>query len=733
VCDRASPDAEVGDVKDEQDEIQEIVAEFLVESFESLDRLDQDLLALERDPDSGDALGSAFRTMHTIKGTSGFLGFQRIEKLAHAAESLLAALRDGSVTFGEGIAGELLATGDAMRRMLSSVEVAGTDGDDPFDQLIGRLGRLHGRARGKARAKTTKAVASGHEDPAEGDGPESVSSKVTDASVRVDVTLLDDLMTLVGELVLANNRITQIVVDDRHAGLGSAAQQLRLITTELQEGVMKTRMQPISTAWNKLPRVVRDLAHALGKQVRLRQQGEGTELDRSIIEAIRDPLTHLIRNAVDHGIESPAERRAAGKREEGIVQLSAYHKAGQVNIEIADDGRGIDVEALKAVALERGVIPASRAKRISDREALELIFMPGFSTAGMVTNLSGRGVGMDVARTNVERIGGTIDVFSRPGEGTTFKIKLPLTLAIIPALVIVNGGERYAIPQVNLLELVRPRWDEVESVHGAPVYRLRGGLLPLVDLERVLGREPRAQEGDEVTIVVLQADERRFGLIVEGVHETAEIVVKPLGARLKGLDTFAGATILGDGQVALILDVIGLAQGANVVDEDHDRARIEQVEEGEVREAPAAAMLLFEDHLGGRMAIPLAAVDRLEEFPRSAVEHVGAEDVVQYGAEILPLVDIQELLRERRKRRRSAPDLSEGETLSVLVYRHDDARVGLVVGGVLDIVADELDLKPASRAGVLGTAVIQQRVTEVLDVPALLEARERAISVGVSA
>ena len=424
-------------------EMDEIVAEFLVESYESLDRLDRDLLALERDPGSRDVLASIFRTMHTIKGTCGFLGFLKLERIAHAAESLLAGVRDGSLAITPQTAGVLLATGDVLRLILRQIEVSGIDGDDDHDALVAELERLR-MGPASVDPTTTAEATPKPAAPTRGARPRS---PFTDTTVRVDVGLLDRLMTLVGELVLARNHLVELAADRPDPSLASATQSIDHITAELQESVMKTRLQPIRTAWNTFPRVVRDLAVALDKRVRIETVGDDTELDRSIIEAIKDPLTHIVRNAVDHGIEEPGLRIAAGKPAEGVVSVRAYHEGGQVTIEVFDDGGGIELEAVRAKAVELASMTPEQAARMSERDVVDLLFVPGFSTADHVTTVSGRGVGMDVVRTNIERIGGSIDVSTRSGAGTTFKIRIPLTLAIIPVLIATAADERFAIPQ----------------------------------------------------------------------------------------------------------------------------------------------------------------------------------------------------------------------------------------------------------------------------------------------
>ena len=711
-------------------EMDEIVAEFLVESYESLDRLDRDLLALERDPHSRDVLASIFRTMHTIKGTCGFLGFVKLERIAHAAESLLAGLRDGSLSITPQTAGVLLATGDVLRRILRQIEASGTDGEDDHDALVEELGRLREAPGARLGAPLAAETQPAPQLVGSGRGVR-MRSTVTDTTVRVDVTLLDRLMTLVGELVLARNHLVELASDRMDPSLASATQSVDHITAELQEGVMKTRLQPIRTAWGTFPRVVRDLAVALDKRVRIETDGDDTELDRSIIEAIKDPLTHIVRNAVDHGIEEPEVRVAAGKPEEGVVLVRAYHEGGRVTIEVSDDGAGIDLDAVRAKAVELASMAPELAKRMSEREAIELLFLPGFSTADHVTTVSGRGVGMDVVRTNIERIGGSIEISSRPGEGTTFKIRIPLTLAIIPVLIATSGDERFAIPQANLLELVGVVPGSIEVLHDVPVYRLRDRLLPVVSLahELDLADDEEASSAGRF-LVVLQVDDRQFGLLVDGLSDPSEIVVKPLGPHLHGLDVYAGATILGNGRVGLILDVVGLAARAGIVGAVHEQP-LDPEQHGEGPEV-ARALLVFADPAGGRMAVPLDLVDRLEEFPRAAVERSGMDEAVPYGDRILPLVPLRELLVERRREpRRTGEDMPA--ELQVLVHRRGEELVGLVVGRIIDIVEQPLELQGASRPGVSATMFVQGRITEILDLPGLLEARDERLRLDVSA
>ncbi len=685
----------------------EVVQEFLVESYENLGRLDQELVELEKRPQDAELLASIFRTFHTIKGTCGFLGFSRLEAIAHRAEDILSQLRDGRRALTPELVSLILETVDATRRILASIERTGEEGPERFEALVERLGRA-------GRGPETEAPPA---PPASAEEPEEplARSSVADTTIRVGVGLLDKLMDLVGELVLARNQILQYTAEREDAALNATSQRLNLITTELQEGVMKTRMQPIGTVWNKLPRVVRDMAVALGKQIALEMDGAETELDRTIIEAIKDPLVHLVRNACDHGIEPPEARLKANKPAQGRLSLRAYHEGGQVNIEITDDGAGIDPARLRRAAVERGLMRPDQAEKLSDREALNLIFSPGFSTSQQVTNVSGRGVGMDVVKSHVERIGGTVDVLSRPGEGTTVRLKIPLTLAIIPGLVIHSGGERFVIPQVSLLELIRLEEEsahgQIEKVHGTPVYRRRGSLLPIAYLNEVLGLEAESAR-EAVYIVVLQAEDRQFGLVVDGIHDTQEIVVKPLGKQFKGLNVYAGATIMGDGRIALILDVLGIGQRSGVVAEAREQARAAAEKKSQMGEE-SQRLLLFRAGSFERLAVPLSLVARLEEFPREAIETAGGRWVVQYRDRILPLVPLAEALEG------SPAELPE--LASVIVFRDGERSLGLVVDQILDIAEEAITVRrKTDRRGLLGSAVVGKRVTDFLDLNYLL-------------
>jgi two-component system chemotaxis sensor kinase CheA len=533
----------------------------------------------------------------------------------------------------------------------------------------------------------------------------------------VNVTLLDRLMNLVGELVLARNQIMQYASQQDDTGFLATIQQLNLVTSELREGVMKTRMQPISRLFDKVPRVVRDVSVACGKQVRIETEGKNTELDRTLLEAINDPLTHLVRNAIDHGIELPERRVELGKPTEGVLTLRALHEGGQVTIEISDDGAGIDAERIRKKAVERGAITAEQAALMSPTESLNLIFLPGVSTAEKVTNVSGRGVGMDVVRTNIERVGGSVEIQTRLGEGTTFKVKVPLTLAIVPALVVRSGEKCFAIPQVNLVELVRleSAREGIELVHGTSVYRLRGRLLPLVHLNRELKLAPDrpASANEAVNIVVLQVDNRRFGLVVDQVLDAEEIVVKPLSKHLKGIRAYAGATIMGDGKLALILDVLGIASAAGITADTNEASIKKEVAETQVVADDRQKFVLFCGPGESRMALSLSSLARLEEIPVARIEHSGERLVVQYRGQILPLVRVSEVLLSPGRSVHESSDAENPATAPVLVLNNEGHSFGLVVDRILDIVEQAIAVRaPATRPGILCSTVIADRVTE---------------------
>lgn len=744
------------------DEEESILKEFLVECSEGIDRLDQEFVAIEKDPTNTTLLASIFRTIHTIKGTCGFLGLPNLENVAHGTENILSRMRDGEMPVTpEGVT-VLLEAVDVIKAILVHIETHGKEPDEDYGPVRQKLDafldagpsdaekkkadsvsastkkKQGGRSKTKsAPAKTADEVpaaaipvAPSKESAPPENKPKPKPISVTESTVRVDVGLLDKLINLVGELVLARNQLLQRLRGKNDAIDTGAIQQLNLITTELQDTVMKTRMQPIRNVWDRLPRVVRDLARANGKEVELVMEGAETELDRSLLEAIKDPLTHIVRNAVDHGIEPPDVRTAKGKPAGGTLFLKAYHEGGQINIEISDDGNGIDVEKVKLKAVEKGVISPETISRMSEREGLNLIFRAGLSTAQKVTNVSGRGVGMDVVKTNIEKIGGMVELSSTLGKGTSLRIKIPLTLAIIPASIVISGDEPFAIPQTSLLELVRvdgEKGGRIEVIQGADFFRLRGQLLPLVSLSRILrlegGEDPSGPESEgrsETNIVVLKSGECSFGLIVDEVKDSEEIVVKPLSRQLKGIPVLAGATIMGDGKVALILDVLGIAQEGGLLRTDMEETQAAVGEEASVAsDVERQAVILFSISKHDQFAVPLSRVHRLEEFDAKRFEQAAGREVIQYRGGLLPLFRFGSVIGIDA----SSPG---GEVSPVIVFSRNEKSVGLVVGRICDIVEAEMDLHapPDGKTGVLGSLVIDGQTTDLLDADQVIETLE---------
>ncbi len=741
----------------------DLIGEFLTETGEGIAELDAALVQLERTPDHAPTLALVFRLMHTIKGTCGFLGLPRLERVAHAAEEVLGQVRDGTLAADPALVGAVLAALDRIKLILAGLASVGHEpaGDDAA--IVAALAAI---AEGRPSAVVQAAAEPAPTEPTPGDpGAEAAPEPVAAAqTIRVAVEVLENLMTLVSELVLTRNQLMQLArTQDSHregkiGGGGvftTPLQRLSQITSDLQEGVMKTRMQPVGAAWNKLPRLVRDLGHDLNKRIDLVMTGAETELDRQVLELIRDPLTHMVRNSGDHGLEDAAGRRAAGKPEVGRITLTAFHEGGHIVIEIGDDGRGLDVARIRAKALAQGLATQAELDAMPEAQLHRFIFHPGFSTAATVTAVSGRGVGMDVVKTNIERIGGTIDLKSVAGEGSTFTIKIPLTLAIVSALIVEAAGQRFAIPQLSVVELVHasaapaataaadshapdPARERsvIEDLRGTPVLRLRERLLPLVSLEALLRLEPTAAAGMAAPanrhVVVAQVGAASLGIIVDRVFDTEEIVVKPVAPILRHITMFSGNTILGDGSVIMILDPVGIARatgmGAAPGAEARLRGRTDRAGAPgtsppgadamqAVRSDDKLAMLLF--RAGGvLMAVPLGLIARLEEIARDRLERDAGDGsdhayaaVTQYRGALMPLVPLAGVLDWERPRQ------------SVLVFSDGAAdggarerRVGLVVDEIVDVVEETLRVELGGRRpGTLGTAVVAGRAAGVLD------------------
>ena len=743
----------------------ELTREFLIESQEGLDRMERCLTDLEERPQDAELIGDIFRSVHTIKGTTGFLGFKRLEKLAHAGENLLGLLRESKLTADRPLITGLLQLLDGLRSILKTIEAEDNEGEGDDAVLIANLEELqlpaqaqakqpvHARAGGQAAsapplprppakvkpappaasappplapapalpalapaqpAEAVEAPAPGAKAPSapEGDAPRQrvqTAGSAAESTLRVDVSLLNRMMNLVGELVLTRNQVLQATSAD--PGMTLLSRRLDMVTADLRESVMKARMQPVSNIFSKMPRMVRDLSQALGRRVRLEVEGQDTELDKSLLEAIKDPLTHAVRNSLDHGIEPPEARVAAGKNPEGILKLRAAQEGSHVIIEVSDDGAGIAVEKVRQKAIERGAITAGRAVHLGERELLQLIFLPGFSTADAVTNVSGRGVGMDVVRTNVEKIGGKVEIDSRAGKGTTLRLRIPLTLAIIPALIVRSVNQSFALPQGALSELVHISSEQaataIEWIENVPLYRLRGKLLPLVFLDRLLmpGVEHKAASERDNFIAVLDPDGRRFGLVVDGLADPEEIVVKPLSAVLKDIGLFSGATLLGNAELALILDPGAIALKAGVAMREEEPACAVEGEPG--AGAVKGLEYLLVEAGGHQAAVPLTDVLRIEQVPLKRIEYIGYRPVLNFEGQLLPVEDSGGVL--------AALEGNPEAQIIVVVCREGNRHVGIAVSHVLDVAAggDLFQAGTARRTG--GVTLLKNRVIGVVD------------------
>jgi two-component system chemotaxis sensor kinase CheA len=718
----------------------DLIADFLTETNESIADLDVALVKLEQTPDDKETLSLIFRLMHTIKGTCGFLGLPRLERVAHAAENVLGKVRDGA----------LVATPDTVTLVLSAL--------DRIKLIVGGLAATGNEPAGDdgVLVEALNAAAAGDvpqapEPAAAPEPPQAENLPVPDAAesrsvvaapppaaalpvvaapeavpqaepvaaaqtIRVTVDVLEDLMTLVSELVLTRNQLLQLArSQEENTGFTVPLQRLSHITSDLQEGVMKTRMQPIGNAWNKLPRLVRDLARETDKKIELVMLGADTELDRQVLELIKDPLTHMVRNSGDHGLETTAERRAAGKSETGRITLNAFHEGGHIIIEISDDGRGLPLDKIRSKALKNGLATEAELAAMGEAELQRFIFRAGFSTATVVTAVSGRGVGMDVVKTNIEKIGGTIDLKSTAGHGTTFTIKIPLTLAIVSALIVEAGTERFAIPQISVVELVRARKETgsghneagsepvIERINDTPVLRLRDRLLPLVNLNDLLALGNSENDDTGAHIVVTQVGANSLGIIVDRVFDTEEIVVKPVAPILRHVTMFSGNTILGDGSVIMILDPNGIARATGIGAGGDVKAISSSAAEA-LHRSERTAMLLFVAGGGQKLAVPLGLVARLEDIPREKIEISCGSPVTQYRGRLMPLVSM------------SGSDDADKPRQPVLVFNDGDRTMGLMVDEIVDVVEDRLHIElSGSRPGLLGSAVIGGVATDVID------------------
>ena len=751
----------------------DLLREFLTETNESLDTVDNQLVRFEQDPNNAKILDNIFRLVHTIKGTCGFLGLPRLEALAHAAETLMGKFRDGMPVTGEAVT-LILSTIDRIKEILGQLEATEAEPEGADVDLIDALHHMveQGMAAMTApapEAAAAKPVTAGAavaqtlerelrpgevsldelerafretemEIPApplapieqaapKAEAPKpaaakpaaakprkpvienetSEGDKIANQSIRVNVDTLEHLMTMVSELVLTRNQLLEISRRNEDSEFKVPLQRLSNVTAELQEGVMKTRMQPIGNAWQKLPRIVRDLSSELGKQIELEMHGADTELDRQVLDLIKDPLTHMVRNSADHGLESTADRVAAGKPEQGTIRVSAYHEGGHIIICIADNGRGLNTDRIKQKAVQNGLVTEADVEKMTEAQVHKFIFAPGFSTAAAVTSVSGRGVGMDVVRTNIDQIGCTIDVKSVPGEGSSFTIKIPLTLAIVSALIVEAAGDRFAIPQLSVVELVRARSNSdhrIERIKDTPVLRLRNKLLPLMHLKKLLKIDDGASiDPENGFIVVTQVGSQTFGIVVDGVFHTEEIVVKPMSTKLRHIGMFSGNTILGDGAVIMIIDPNGIAQSLGTAAASHSEIADENAAARANSDVQLTSLLVFRSGSSQPKAVPLALVTRLEEIAVDKIELSNGRHMVQYREQLMPLVEMEGVT------------IRESGVQPILVFADDGRSMGLVVDEIIDIVEEQLSIEVAStREGVLGSAVVKGQATEVIDV-----------------
>ncbi|MGY3450356.1 hybrid sensor histidine kinase/response regulator [Bradyrhizobium sp. USDA 4353] len=772
----------------------DLLREFLTETSESLDTVDNQLVRFEQEPNNAKILDNIFRLVHTIKGTCGFLGLPRLEALAHAAETLMGKFRDGMPVTGEAVT-LILTTIDRIKDLLAQLEANESEPEGEDRDLISELEAMVERGmaamaageaapplvpaapaappapavtQGKlidqtlerplrpgevsldelerafretaietppahekapepkpaapaavAKAEPAKAEAKPEtkaEAPkkaarpkANADGEVQESDKVANQSIRVNVDTLEHLMTMVSELVLTRNQLLEIARRNEDTEFKVPLQRLSNVTAELQEGVMKTRMQPIGNAWQKLPRIVRDLATELGKQIELEMHGADTELDRQVLDLIKDPLTHMVRNSADHGLETMAERAAANKPDQGTIRLSAYHEGGHIIICIADNGRGLNTERIKAKALANGLVTEAELEKMTEAQIHKFIFEPGFSTAAAVTSVSGRGVGMDVVRTNIDQIGGTIDIKSVAGEGTSVTIKIPLTLAIVSALIVEAGGDRFAIPQLSVVELVRARANSehrIERIKDTAVLRLRNKLLPLMHLKKLLKIDDGSSTDPENGfIVVTQVGNQTFGIVVDCVFHTEEIVVKPMSTKLRHIDMFSGNTILGDGAVIMIIDPNGIAKALGAAGSASQAVADEHSSHHIVGGEQLTSLLVFRAGTAQPKAVPLALVTRLEEIAADKIEISNGRYMVQYRDQLMPLVQMEGV------------SVQTTGSQPILVFADETRAMGLVVDEIIDIVEERLNIQVSgAKDGILGSAVIKGQATEVIDV-----------------
>ena len=716
----------------------EILAEFILEAREIIDRLDGDFVRLEENPGDQALVGNIFRGLHTLKGSSGFFSLKRIEKLSHAGESLLGKIRAGQAELDFEKSTRLLEMNDILRSIIEGVETnhAEPPGDDQelIAVLLGAAPTVNmqteeiisSATKNEVPERATKTesqpvveIQMEYSEPSE--PVASTPGQDVVVPVKVNPEVLDKLMNIASEMVLARNRLLPFSQQSSDKLFTSAVRSIDLLTLELQERMMKMRMQPIFHIWDKFPRLVRDVSAECGKKVRLLQEGSETELDRILLDSIRDPLIHLIRNSIDHSIETPEVRLEKGKSELAYLVLRAAHQNGTVIVEVIDDGAGVDYERVRQRAISRGLISVEKAHSLNHKELIDLIFLPGFSTRDTITNLSGRGVGMDVDKNNIENIGGSIEITSVPNEGTHVRLKIPLTLAILPTLFVRCAEEIFLIPQNRILELVRFAPNQpnngIEDFYGTPTFRLRDKLIPLLFLNEQLNLAASPlKPKQKLFIAVLNFNGTLFGLVVEEVLNIQDIVIKPLGELLRDMSNFAGATIMGNGDVALILDIDGIARKSGLV----ERLQANPIRQEELYVPPVEEMisvLLFEIPGLNKIALPLDSIDHIIKLDPSQIQQNGNREVVYFNDQLMDLVRLDRYVSGGSKD--SHLNLAR---VPVLTCHYRDRLYGLVAKQVTDIIEVPAKLHELStpQRGLNGCIIYNDQVINVLDLEEVL-------------
>ena len=708
----------------------DLLNDFLAETSEHIEAASSQLIQFESDPSNSAIVTSIFRLVHTIKGTCGFLGLSRLEALTHAAEAVVSHLRDGAAATPE-LVTLILAAVDRIRLILADLEANAAEPQGDDGDLIVALEAHRIRLEPEFEEVVEDPFATMTERPSTTPlAPKAVETAIAATpgkrteTIRVDVTALERIMVLVSELVLTRNQLLELNRKQEDESVKAPMQRLSSLTSDLQDSVMRARMQPLSRLFARLPRLIRELAAETRKKLVLVVDGGETELDRQLIEVIRDPLTHILRNAADHGIEPPEQRVAAGKPEAGTVRISASHEAGYIAVSVADDGRGLDLEKIKAKALSRGLVTVGDLEHMSPETIYRFIFVPEFSTAATVTSISGRGIGLDVVRENIETIGGSITVTSTFGKGTSFNLKIPLTLAIAPALIVEAGSHRFALPQQSVIEAIgfgEGSSHKVEHVQDRMVLRLRDKVVPLVDLRDIFKLDHGPTPIDDVKLaVIMRFGSHSFGIIVDSVADVQEIVVKPLGASLAHLYVFSGHTILGDGSVVLILDTVGIAKTLGLT--QALELGVQHIPERFIPPREKTRLILFRSGDGAFKVVPLSLISRIESAVSGAIAVSDGMLMMQHRGFLMPLLRID-----------GNPTQETAKDRPVLVLGIGGESVGLIVDEIIDIVEDFLDIEIASPTpGTIGSARIKNLVVEIIDISHYVRiARPDALARGI--